>query len=134
YARKENIPIEAVYAYFEAKHKLSVNSFEKALKQVRTVKEFVLSREKVEIETFDPYLKPIIRETNYNRNYPKFRNPIYCGIISRQTDLTHEILENLEKEFETKRKNEFNPDIIVFNENRFFQIGHDEDDGFQPTI
>lgn len=133
YARKENIPVEAVYAYFEAKHKLTDETFKTALNQIRKVKEFSQKRQKVSIESFDPYLKPIDRQENYNKNYPQYRNPIYCGIIARKTGFTHEILEKLEKDFETKEKNKLNPEIIVFNENRFFQIGHDEEDGFQPT-
>lgn len=54
-ARKEQIPIEAVYAYIEAKHTLilgdkeSNSSLNHALEQVRKVKELCLVRDRVKI-------------------------------------------------------------------------------------
>jgi uncharacterized protein DUF6602 len=134
FARKENIPVEAVYAYFEAKHNLTEDTFNTALGQIRTVKDFVSKRKRIQIETFDPYLEPIDRETNYSKNYPDYRNPIYCGIISRKTALTKERIEELEKEFENSKKDINNPETIIFSKSKYMQIGHDEEDGFQPTV
>ena len=52
YARKEQIPIEAVYAYIEAKHSINLlqkdnNSIFKAIKQVESVKRLCNKREKI---------------------------------------------------------------------------------------
>ncbi len=134
FARKENIPVEAVYAYFEAKYNLTEKVFNTALRQIREVKKFVSSRKQIKVETFDSYLEPLDRETNYSKNYPEYRNPIYCGIISRKTELTNDKLEELEKEFETSKKDKNNPETIIFSKSIYMQIGHDEEDGFQPTV
>ena len=47
FAKKEQIPVEAVYAYIEAKYTLNSDSLKKAVKQVGTVKKLCYSRSAV---------------------------------------------------------------------------------------
>lgn len=86
FAQKQEIPIEAVYAYIEAKHTLCIEgvggqSLSKAITQIRAIKEML--REKVPLTQITPQ----IRVNNYNPNrqksWPDYYNPIYGVIISR---------------------------------------------------
>ena len=85
---KQQIPVEAVYAYIEAKHTLTVEgegaqSLHKAGRQVAAVKS--LPREPITVKNaFNPYidfggLRPVSRD-----NYPKILNPLFGAIIARQ--------------------------------------------------
>jgi hypothetical protein len=88
FASKERVPIEAVYAYIEAKHSICIEgdggtSFQKALNQVGQVKMLCDRRQSVPL--FDCDL-------NENKNGPcvgwsKIRNPAYGIIISRHVRL-----------------------------------------------
>jgi len=46
FGRKENIPIEAVYAYIEAKHTLNKESFDKSVCQIAKVKKMCPNKSK----------------------------------------------------------------------------------------
>jgi len=88
YARKEYIPIEAVYGYIEAKHTLylgndtSGQGLAKAFSQVHHVKS--LTRAPRNIFSIDPYTE-ITGYTAENReNWPSISNPLYTGIIARK--------------------------------------------------
>jgi len=81
--KKEKVPVEAVYGYIEAKHTLNSESFDKSLKQTQQVKILCSKREQVSIYQFDPYIEsdkllpyPVLQ-------WPTYRNPVFCMIISR---------------------------------------------------
>jgi hypothetical protein len=88
FSKKEEIPVESVYAYIEAKHTLVLadsdhpQSLIKAMTQVSDVKK--LPREKRSLLHIDPYInlgnvlaKPEVKDR------PDFFNPLYGCIISR---------------------------------------------------
>jgi hypothetical protein len=83
FSRKEEIPIEAVYAYIEAKHKLTEEVLDKAISQIKDVKDICNSRVKMGLGQFDPYISVKRENTSKNEDYPEFRNPIFTLIISR---------------------------------------------------
>ena len=90
FARKEQIPVEAVYAYIEAKHTLEIDgdsgqSLKKASTQTARVKS--LAREAITHEQVDPYLGPLPIEIAVPDGFPKTRNPMYAAIISRRVRL-----------------------------------------------
>jgi hypothetical protein len=83
FAKKEQIPVEAVYAYIEAKYTLNSDSLKKAVKQVGTVKKLCYSRSAV--------IKRNIKKDChiFNNEYSKangwkpiISNPIYGMILS----------------------------------------------------
>lgn len=83
FAQKEQIPVEAVYAYIEAKHTLNADSLKKAVKQVSAVKKLCYSRSAV--------LRRRIEEDThiFNNKYSKedgwnpiIANPVYGMILS----------------------------------------------------
>jgi len=87
--QKQEVPVEAVYAYIEAKHTLYINgnggqSLLKALSQIERVKS--LTRPFTESMEIDPYTK--VQATGKNQDYwPEIRNPIYAGIFARNVKL-----------------------------------------------
>lgn len=83
YSRKENIPIEAVYGYIEAKHKLTPSTLKKAIEQVKEVKKICSTRAKMGIDQFDPYININVKYEPYSDGYPNYRNPVFTAIISR---------------------------------------------------
>lgn len=124
FSRKENIPVEAVYAYIEAKHKLTPETLAKAVSQIKTVKEICNTREKMGLYQHDPY---IARKDNYTENdlVPNYRNPIYTLILSRYIEDGKKSSEpeNIKSFFImamnnlTKDKNLLLPEVIVANRN-----------------
>ncbi|MBF0411045.1 MAG: hypothetical protein HQM10_27140 [Candidatus Riflebacteria bacterium] len=52
--KKDMVPIEAIYAYIEAKYTLDANNFIKAVEQIEAVKELCSQREPVSIYQVDP--------------------------------------------------------------------------------
>jgi len=90
YSLKQQIPVEAVYAYIEAKHTLTIEaeggqSLHKASSQVKAVRE--LPREVVSIDNaFHPYVA-LKGKVTLRKNFPKLLNPLYGAIIARQIRL-----------------------------------------------
>lgn len=90
--QKDDVPIEAVLGYIEAKHTLRVTggrsgipatggqSLSKACKQVSDVKS--LPRE--------PVLYPAIRSGDFPPGYPKYRNPLFGAVLARYVELEGE--------------------------------------------
>lgn len=84
FSRKEIIPIEAFYAYIEAKHSIIINDFDhrssiaKALTQVIKVKKLILKRKKTESNK---------HWTIGNMNFPEFSNPVFTMIIAKNVKL-----------------------------------------------
>ncbi|MCH8823392.1 MAG: hypothetical protein IH984_07775 [Planctomycetes bacterium] len=88
FAQRENIPIDAAYAYIEAKNTLILSgkkeTFDTAIKQVAKAKSLVERREAIDVtKAIDPYivmnhLRPIGR-----KHWPRICNPFFTAIISR---------------------------------------------------
>ena len=91
YSRLENIPIEAVYCYIEAKHTLFLEgdvhkdkqSLAHAWEQVRKVKTVISKRESVPIEQIGPYRSlPDVR-WNISDYHPGIQNPAFGVVLCR---------------------------------------------------
>ncbi len=111
--RKVEIPIEAVYAYFEAKHKLILNgndeNFEKALKQTILFKE--LKREERKVLSLDHNIGfGNFFSIDGRPKWPSSANPIYTGIISRKFGTTD--LRVLTQKVEKLNNLDICPDLI----------------------
>jgi len=128
FAQKQKIPVEAVYAYIEAKHTLCIEgsggqSLQKALSQVLDVKN--LKRESVPLTRITPQVQ--INSYNANRPefWPNYHNPLYCAIISRhvrikESDKICEVdsfFENLKMHCNLISKIENAPDLIIAGSN-----------------
>jgi hypothetical protein len=123
YDKKQEIPIEAVYAYIEAKHTLhlidekSGQGLYKACQQIGAIKN--LKRERRALTAIDPYIN-IGEGFHVNRpNWPQYTNPLYCAILSRfvRNDTKGEELKP-EEVFNSLKKavfpaNVLRPDLIV---------------------
>ncbi|MCH8945118.1 MAG: hypothetical protein IH910_10080 [Proteobacteria bacterium] len=129
YSLREHVPIEAVYAYIEAKHTLDIegqhgSSLAKAVQQVSDVKMICAHRQDVTFEQIVPYIG--LRSgvaVDFARGWPKYRNPIYGAVISKNVRLKRggdlecdpEIIMNsmAEQSLQCKRP----PDLIVAGRN-----------------
>jgi len=69
---KQEIPVEAAYAYIEAKNSLNPESIRKAMSQVSKIKKIVSKREKVDLKmAFNPYFPANISDNiQLNPNWP----------------------------------------------------------------
>ncbi len=88
YSVKEQIPVDAVYAYIECKHSITDSSVvETAILQTRKVKELMLTRPNrtnPEHEEEGPIEGGKVRD--WPRNYPPFKNQPFCAIFTRTFD------------------------------------------------
>ena len=91
YSRKERIPIEAVYAYIEAKTTLEIegdgnSSLQHSSQQLGRVRSLVSRRDPVLLTQIHPYIN--VEEgtisVSCSANYPKTRNPMFGMIVARQ--------------------------------------------------
>jgi hypothetical protein len=136
FSRKEQIPIEAVYAYLEIKHTIilgksdSRSSLIHAVSQVKKIKELCNQRKKVGIYQIDPHLPEI--PNNYQCDHlPNYRNPIYTAIISRYVafeDSKNRLtdIEEINKLLFTKDidKSIYNPELIVVGQSNYLANGY----------
>ena len=125
--KKQEIPVEAVYAYIEAKHTLhlldneSGQSLYKAFEQVNNVKK--LEREKRGLLSIDPYSTFGGNFHTDRINWPNYLNPLYGAIISRYVRnssnkpeiLSTEMLDTLAKA--PLPKGTHIPDLVVLGSN-----------------
>jgi len=127
FSRKQFIPIEAVYAYIEAKHTVLVNddrsrqSLKKAIAQVKAVKE--LPRWSRRRNPDDPYTGHLGKGPLKKEYWPQIPNPMYGMIISRYAKDTRlsrrewNHAQTAQKEIKIDQNRSF-PDLIV--------LGHDD--------
>jgi hypothetical protein len=139
FARKEHIPIEAVYAYIEAKHTLimgdpdSGQSLQKALEQIRSVKKLCMSRPTVGLFQVDPYLPPLDGDIMLN-GMPDIRNPVYTAIVSRfvaeknSSKITDPVYIEKLLHAEDINASIYNPDLIIAGESNYMGTGQYYDD------
>lgn len=89
FAQRERIPIEAAYAYIEAKNSLTLSgdrgTFDKAIMQVGEAKSLVASREGIDITTaIDPTIRFTHLRPSRRPYWPSLLNPFFTAILSRQ--------------------------------------------------
>jgi hypothetical protein len=129
FAKKEQIPIEAVYAYIEAKHKLNESSLKKAVSQIREVKKLISERPKIPINPITQSFGsnfPGIKE-NGAKVYPNYGNPVFTMVWSKFSEgdkkstegkdvvnMVGSILDQFDK-----TKEEFAPDMVVAGETSY---------------
>lgn len=132
YSRKENIPIEAVYAYIEAKHTLNKESFERSVLQIGKVKRLCQTRKKTDLYQTDSLVGDYIDRGNVLEHLPKYRNPILTIILSRYSSNIEN--KKSENEIETKEflKSFHNifpsdnscPELIVSGKDNILTVGY----------
>lgn len=89
---KEQIPVEAVYAYIEVKHTLFLEpstggedgqTLNKALLQTERVR--ALPRAKVPLEMISSSVRlPSDSEPQTSTGWPDYRNPLFCAVVARK--------------------------------------------------
>ncbi|MDR4927240.1 DUF6602 domain-containing protein [Peribacillus simplex] len=147
YARKENIPIEAVYAYIEAKHTLNPDSLVKSFKQISAVKRLIMERPKRGHFVNDPYInyEPKRMGIELSKEYPQYRNPVFCMILSRfatntqghRTDNPQEICDFLQQGLLSVERFEYAPELIVAGKSNFLSVGYNPtgvEEEITPTL
>lgn len=150
YYRLENIPIEAVYAYIEAKHTIKYEFekqdcvFFKAFEQATNVKKLISTRERSNILSFNPYFTEIpfmTREIKENKLLPSFNNPAFSCIVARNFDFKSTKIATPEEftlEFLIENilipKQEIIPDLIVLNKDIIMYPRIYEDGVFKESV
>jgi hypothetical protein len=118
FSQKERIPIEAVYAYIEAKHTfafksdLSASSLNTAFKQCARVKKLIARRQKVH-ESASEY-----NTYRNSESYPGYQNPPFAIVISRYVSFNgtkvtdrYEIAQLLNDAY--LEPSIYNPDFVI---------------------
>ena len=125
-AHKQEIPIEAAYAYIEAKNSLingidskgKGNSFKKALRQVSEVKELVSKRETIHVKNaFNPYISMDVVPYSGRENWPKEINPFFTAIMAPRVKTTRGcdvvVAKDIGNELKGVYDDKYSPDLIV---------------------
>ncbi|MFY8001515.1 MAG: DUF6602 domain-containing protein [Candidatus Kapaibacteriota bacterium] len=141
FAIKEQIPIEAVYAYIEAKHSLTEEAFEKSMAQIIAVKRLCLKRDRQQLYQFDPYISANGRAANQVEYLPDYRNPIFTMVFSRfgmaNQNTDAESIKQFLCERLYKLSNEhlsFFPELIIAGNSNFLSTGYKKDEKITPTL
>ena len=146
FARKEKIPIEAVYGYIEAKHSLDVRSdktkcvFTKAVNQCINVKKLCSTRNKVILNQNDPYIIPSTDRLIRNEERPNYRNPVFGLILARYVSkegrrlITPQEVHDVLYEAALFERNPFLPDQIIAGESNIISAGVAKGSDHVPTL
>lgn len=144
WTRKENIPIESVYAYIEAKHTIDISNTEgstlfKALDQINNVKNIVNTREKYELNQYDPY-HLVKNKIVVPPDTPPYRNPIFGMIISRHAiDLNskqndnHTIRNGIQNFINSYKLTNNSPEGIIVGQNSYIYVSSFINDAFHAS-
>jgi hypothetical protein len=124
FSKKEEIPVEAVYAYVEAKHTLKFDqpsgtngNVNKALRQVAAVKS--LPRMPVESGQIDPYVAwPFVVPRQVG--WPGTVNRMYGAVFARHVDVPPQDLLPCLQALQSVPPTEHFPDVIVAGEDMVF--------------
>jgi hypothetical protein len=142
YSRKEDIPIEAVYAYIEAKHTLTPEVLQKSITQINKVKELCSQRQKVDLYQIDSQVGQYIDRGNVVESLPRFRNPIISIVLSRyasdinsnKTSDKNQIKAMLQTEIQRFPNNKFDPELIIAGKDNLLSIGYKKNEESIPTL
>lgn len=136
--KKDKVPIEAVYAYIEAKHTLDADSFMKATTQVQNVKRLCSKRESVGIYQVDPHIMCNKRPPTPVLHWPAYRNPVFGMVLSRhavgidgknRSSSSSDIDAFLRAQLNSMTKSANVPDLIVAGPDNFLTPAHVKEDG-----
>ena len=106
YSLRQQIPVEAVYAYIEAKHTLILDgkgeqSLHKAGSQVAAVK--ALPREPITVKNaFHPYIDFTNLRATKRKNFPQILNPFFGAIIARNIKIRESSKKPLESSLQIR--------------------------------
>ena len=141
---KEQIPIEAVYAYIEAKHRLTIESFTKSVQQIIEVKQLCSERPKMGLFQSDPYISPDPRNTHVPESMPGYRNPVFTMIFARYSDglnrdkdgsMVNSFLKSgLDTWERQESQDNYLPELIVAGGSNFMSTSYLKDGETKPTI
>lgn len=142
FSRKENIPIEAVYAYIEAKHTLTKESFDKSVKQIAKVKKLCLTRAKTDLYQTDPCIGSFVDRGNIIESLPKYRNPILTIILSRyssnndnkKAEDTNQIKDFLAENMKSLPNDISAPELIIAGKGNLLAVGYKKGEESVPTL
>jgi hypothetical protein len=140
FSLKEEIPIEAVYAYLEIKHNLTEESLTKAIDQVAAVKKLVSQRTQVSIYQTDPYIASDFTQLEPVEYLPSFRNPVFCAIIGKfsngieDSELVDDFLRFQTFKLLKKEDFRFYPELIIGGPNNIARTSYVKDHTTFPTI
>lgn len=90
YLRKEQVAIEGIYCYIEAKHTINLEgddpqSMSRALSQVAAVKTLCAQRKPLKLTDIAPNVSLSSKfEVKSPNGYPNYRNPMFGAIFARQ--------------------------------------------------
>ena len=119
FQQKERIPIEAAYAYIEAKHTLyldgaSGQTLEKAIRQTGDVKALCNGRLPLSPQSIVPYLTlPPDLIVQYPKGWPDIKNPMFTAIIARRISSTDGHVDAAKLSAALPSENAYPPDLIV---------------------
>jgi len=150
FSLKEWIPIEAVYAYIEAKHTLNLeqiadddgkqSTIGRAMTQLSEVKKLCATRERVPLEMITRrFLMPKGTVGHDDPSLPAFSNPMFGMVLSRyvrhgnEDKLKQKAIQKLFIDY--PYKNEFHPDLIVAGDSNLVRpsiSGKTKKDPVQP--
>ncbi len=138
---KAQMPIEAVYAYIEAKHSLTSEAFKKSISQIIKVKKICSTRKKGKLYQLDSYIDTNVLPPGPIEHLPEYRNPILGMIISRfglknNNTNSDEIDDFLRAELDelTKKDYEFFPELIIAGNSNFLSTVYKKNGENKPTI
>jgi hypothetical protein len=146
FSTKEQIPIEAVYAYVEAKHKLTTKSFVKSIRQIIEVKRLCSERPKMALFQADPYISPDPRNTHVPESMPSYRNPIFTMVFARYSDdldldddndrsrANSFLRSGLNALKRNKDDDDFLPELVVAGRSNFMSTSYLRGDETKPTL
>lgn len=142
FSRKEKIPIEAVYAYIEAKHTLTKESFDKSLVQIAKVKTLCLTRTKTDLYQTDSCVGSFIDRGNIVESLPKFRNPILTIILSRyssnndnkKAEDVNQIKDFLGEKMKCFPNDISAPELIIAGKDNLLAVGYKKGEESIPTL
>ena len=88
FGQKERVPVEAVFAYIEAKHTLQLlgdgpSSLQKAIQQINQVRAVCSEREPVPTTQITPTISVNV-PVQSPKGFPAIRNPLYTMVFGRQ--------------------------------------------------
>lgn len=107
---KEQIPVDAVYAYIECKHSITDAAvLEKAITQAQAVKKLMLTRRGLsnpEYESNGPTYNGRVRD--WPRTFPPLKNQPFCAVFARHYSLEVAVHNT---------RGEHTPDLLILGNN-----------------
>jgi hypothetical protein len=124
FSRLESIPIEAIYAYIEAKHTLDLEgdgdaSLRKAWKQAAAVRNLCEQRSQIPPEQIDRYTNLAGLKVDSPPDFPTVSNPMFSMVISRYVKAGKEMgQEAIRKALMDWKLPEGDVDLIIAGEHQ----------------